>query len=267
MEPANKQALESYQINCKACCGLCCVALYFSKTDGFPYDKISGIPCDHLCDNYTCDSHKELSHHGWRGCMAYDCFGAGPFITKKLSDKPNWKTLGSTKAEMIFNAYRNVMQIHQTMWYLHQAISLVLDDDMNKKLRCSILEGHKILSQPLHQLSVMDITVFRIKSNKLLKQICTLQKPLQINRNFAGKNFKQQDLSELDFSMSLLIASNLESAKLRKTNFLGADMRDANIQNTDLTDSLFLTQFQINSTHGNKHTKLPCYLKAPASWK
>jgi uncharacterized protein YjbI with pentapeptide repeats len=67
--------------------------------------------------------------------------------------------------------------------------------------------------------------------------------------------------------MALMIAANLEGCSLRGTNFLGADMRDANIKNTDLSSCVFLTQMQINSAKGNRNTKLPGNLSYPDSWK
>ena len=33
------------KIDCSKCFGLCCVALFFSKCDGFPTDKGAGKPC------------------------------------------------------------------------------------------------------------------------------------------------------------------------------------------------------------------------------
>lgn len=86
-------------------------------------------------------------------------------------------------------------------------------------------------------------------------------------RAFLGKHFKGKNLDGHNLSMSLLIAANLEQCSLRRTNFLGADMRDANIKNTDLSESLFLTQMQINSAKGNTATKLPAYLERPSSWQ
>jgi hypothetical protein len=34
--------------DCKNCFGLCCVALYFSASEGFPIDKDAGQPCLNL---------------------------------------------------------------------------------------------------------------------------------------------------------------------------------------------------------------------------
>ena len=62
--------------DCQSCCGLCCVALYFAKADGFPADKAAGTPCRQLTDDFRCALHDELAARGLHGCAAYDCLGA-----------------------------------------------------------------------------------------------------------------------------------------------------------------------------------------------
>jgi len=46
------------KINCKKCFGLCCVALYFSASEGFPTDKDVGKPFINLQSDFTCSVHK-----------------------------------------------------------------------------------------------------------------------------------------------------------------------------------------------------------------
>ncbi|MNH47753.1 Pentapeptide repeats (8 copies) [compost metagenome] len=64
----------------------------------------------------------------------------------------------------------------------------------------------------------------------------------------------------------MLIAANLRGADLRKVDFIGADLRDADLSDANLTGSIFLTQAQVNSARGNKHTRLPRYLNTPDHW-
>ncbi|PAE31290.1 hypothetical protein CHI06_28705 [Bacillus sp. 7884-1] len=47
---------------------------------------------------------------------------------------------------------------------------------------------------------------------------------------------------------------------------MGADFRDADISDANLTGCIFLTQAQVNAAKGNKHTKLPAALVTPAHW-
>ena len=69
-----------------------------------------------------------------------------------------------------------------------------------------------------------------------------------------------------DFSFTFLIAANLEGCDLTGCNFLGADMRDTNIKNANLSESIFLTQGQINAAIGNLNTRIPKHLNIPSEW-
>lgn len=271
---------EPYKIDCEHCCGLCCVALYFSKTEGFPENKTAGKPCANLQNDYTCRIHSSLSKKGLKGCTAYDCFGAGQRIAGQLQERPDWKTIPPEDAKLIFDAYLTVMQLHQVLWYLTSALTLKLEKSEKEQLRTLIGEGQELAGSPLPALQKLNPAAFREKANRLLKNISNKTAALLLPRGSAdiehksdssglsiGKNLRQKNLTGKDFSMSLLIAADLERAELSGANFLGADMRDTNIKNTDLSRSLFLTQIQINAAKGNAGTVLPPYLSVPESWK
>ncbi|MNR51082.1 Serine/threonine-protein kinase B [compost metagenome] len=63
-----------------------------------------------------------------------------------------------------------------------------------------------------------------------------------------------------------LIAADLRGADLRAADLIGADFRDADIRGSDLSDSLFLTQAQLNAAKGDARTKLPPSLSRPSHW-
>lgn len=263
---------EPFKINCESCCGLCCVALYFTKSDGFPKDKKAGIPCKNLQTDYKCKVYSQLSKNGLKGCMAYDCFGAGQYITYYAKDLPNWSTIFQKDAEQIFNSFLVVMRVYQTLWYLSQCLILKLPQSEKNKAKLLIDEGNMLIKISLERLAALDTQPFCEKSNNYLKHICAIFQSYFPNsgkvssKNYIGKNMKQKNLTGKDFSMSLLIAANLEQSNLYGANFLGADTRDTNICNTDLSQCLFLTQIQINSAKGNNKTILPPYLHKPKTW-
>lgn len=266
---------EPFLIDCTKCCGLCCVALYFSRAEGFPKDKDAGIPCGHLQRDYQCTIHGGLSERGLKGCMAYDCFGAGQRVTGSLTVLPDWETIPPKEAGKIFDSFLAVMQIHQVLWYLTAASTLHLQKPIKDQISMLIKQGNQLAGQPGLTPANGEIAAFRETSNGLLKKICAgltdrysahgASRSRQ--KNHMGKNYRQKNLTRMDFSMGLLIAADLEQADLTGANFLGADMRDANIRNTDLSQSLFLTQIQVNGAKGNQHTILPPYLSKPASWQ
>lgn len=53
---------------------------------------------------------------------------------------------------------------------------------------------------------------------------------------------------------------------MQNCDFLGADLRDADLSNANLSGSIFLTQAQVNAAIGNKQTKLPQHLNIPQHW-
>lgn len=257
------------KIHCEQCSGLCCVALYCMKTDGFPANKDAGIPCRHLMTDFRCDTHSTLASKQLKGCMAYDCFGAGQKVTQECYFDVDWKS-APEKASEIFNVFRVVFQLHQMEWYLLEANSLTTDTHTKEKIETLISENEQITSKSPIEILNFGIEDYQVRVNKILKQICdTTSKPSsngKHSKDSFGRDFKRANLDGVDFSMAFLIAANLEGCSLHGTNFLGADMRDANVKNTDLSSCLFLTQMQINSSKGNASTKLPSKLSHPASW-
>lgn len=256
------------KIHCEQCSGLCCVALFCTKTDGFPANKDAGVPCRHLMENFRCDTHATLASKGLKGCLAYDCFGAGQKVTQDFYPG-DWKSCPE-KANEIFNVFHIVFQLHQIEWYLLGALAWGTDQKTKSEIDALIRETEQILEQTPTELLDLDVENYRIKVNKTLKQICNaiarLSPIARKDKNYFGKDFKRANLTGADFSMAFLIAANLEGCLLHRANFLGADMRDANIKNTDLSSCFFLTQMQVNSALGNANTKLPSNLALPASW-
>lgn len=262
--------ITTLKIDCKECSGLCCVALYCMKTDGFPMDKEAGKPCRHLASDFRCEIHSELGTQNYKGCLAYDCFGAGPKTTQLCYPDSTWKT-DTQQANKIFHVFKLVFQLHQMLWYLMEAFALTSNKNLKATIDALIIENEQMIMASSDDLSELNVIKYRTKVNDVLKQISALvlgsSSKGKHRTDYFGHDFKKVNLDKKDFSMSLMIAANLEGCSLKNTNFLGADMRDANIKNTDLSESIFLTQMQINSTKGNLNTKIPSYLSRPVTWK
>lgn len=265
--------LETLAINCEECCGICCAALYYTKMDGFPEDKAAGKPCGNLRDDFKCSIHNKLMECKLKGCIAYDCFGAGQKVTQAIYGGLDWKK-NLKLAEQMFQVFLTVFELHQMLWYLIQAGMNSSDDVLTNHIDHLIEENVKMTELSAEELFRLDLEPYRSQVNQVLKETCNLvynntqsSSDKQHSGNYMGKNFKKQNLDGKDFSMTLLIAANLEGCSLNAANFLGADMRDTNLKNTDLTKSLFLTQMQINTAMGNKNTRLPEYLNMPETWQ
>jgi len=87
----NKELYNSLRGDCEKCFGLCCVALYFSASEGFPINKDAGKPCLNLQTKFGCSVHKDLRKQGLKGCIAYDCFGAGQRVAQVAYKGIDWK--------------------------------------------------------------------------------------------------------------------------------------------------------------------------------
>jgi hypothetical protein len=263
--------IKKLKIDCKKCSGLCCVALYCTKTDGFPANKEAGIPCKHLVSDFCCKIHSRLADNNYKGCLAYDCFGAGQRTTQLYLPDGKWET-NSEQKDKLFQVFMIVYQLHQMLWYLVEAFTLTSNELLRSTIDSLISENEQMLQQPMDHIAMLDLSEYRSNLNNVLKQISTdisaNDTSSQIHGlNYLGKNFKKANLDRKNFSMSLMIAANFSGCSLRNTNFLGADLRDANIKNTDLSKSIFLTQMQLNSAIGNSNTKIPINLSRPATWE
>lgn len=263
------ELLSSLTINCEKCSGLCCVALYCAKTEGFPADKIAGKPCQNLMPDFRCKIHSKLLQSKMRGCLAYDCFGAGQKVTQICYPTENWQS-EPRQANQIFDAFLVIFQLHQMLWYLIEASSFKLEDRIIVTIDELILENERMTTLLPDEILSIDLEAYRLKVNGVLKEVSKMivipSSKSDQKRDFFGKKFNGENLDGRDFSMSMMIAANLEGCSLNGTSFLGADMRDANIKNTDLSKSVFLTQMQINAAKGNSKTKLPTSLTYPTAW-
>lgn len=246
--------------DCARCRGLCCVSLYFSATDGFPEDKPAGVACTNLLPDCRCGIHGALAARGMKGCVAFDCLGAGQRVTAG----------GRNDAERA-ERFPAMWRFHRTLWYLHEALCLLPAEPVWSKLE-SLLD--EVGFETAAASAPCDLDGYEARAGVLLHRAWSLTReavgraaPAGEGGDFLGKNFKRADLSGADFATALLIAANLSGCKLYGANLLGADLRDADIRGADLSESLFLTQAQVNSAKGDKETRLPLYLSRPEGWR
>lgn len=241
--------------DCGACSGLCCVALFFARTDGFPYDKDTGVPCRNLRDDFRCSIHDELAARSLKGCIAYDCFGAGPKATG-LCGKQAWRE-SPAGARETFAVFLAIHRLCQMLWYLLDAEQEMPSNEIRR-----LIEENVQAAQTAEKVLEFDFDGYKARVDAVLKKFAGTP----AGQDCVAKNFKGKNLEGADFSMSLLIAANMDGCRLAHANFLGADMRDANLCNADLSRSIFLTQGQVNAARGNGNTKLPPWIDVPAAW-
>lgn len=263
--------LGNLKVDCSNCSGLCCTALFFSKIDGFPENKVAGKPCSKLKEDYRCMIHSDLAKQNMKGCIGYDCFGAGQHVTQNIYKGETWKN-SKLNSKEIFDVFIMVFQLYQIRYFLEEAITIIPAKELWEDIQKLIIENETMCNYSPENILNIEIDKYRDKVNNILKQVIASisnsfnNKKKQVG-NFLGKNFKNKDMSGYDLSMNLLIAANFDSCVFNGTVFLGADTRDTNFSNADLSEALFLTQGQVNSAKGNRNTKLPKHLDYPVTWR
>ncbi|MGG2198986.1 pentapeptide repeat-containing protein [Paenibacillus validus] len=261
------------QSDCENCFGLCCVALPYTKSADFAFNKEGGVPCRNLCPDNRCSIHEHLRDKGFHGCVSYECFGAGQHVSQEIFKGNDWRRNPELSKEM-FAVFPIVQQLHEMLCYLSQALDLEetqpiqneLQSVFDKTLSLTNLNPKDILNLdvPAHREIVNNLL---LKTSELIrKEFIQSNKKSKIRKDFIGASLKGANLRGMNLRGALLIASNLRGADLRKVDFIGADLRDADLSGANLTGCIFLTQAQVNSAKGNKDTRLPHYLKVPAHW-
>src|SRR6185312_5068651 len=108
--------------DCSRCVGLCCVVPAFAASADFAIDKPAATPCPNLREDFRCTIHAELGQRGFRGCVAYDCFGAGQRVTQATFAGSTWRT--PSAAAPMFAAFETVRALHELLWYVAAALEL-----------------------------------------------------------------------------------------------------------------------------------------------
>jgi len=101
------------------------VALAFDKSALFAFDKAAGEPCRHLDGQGGCAIHAARAARGFRGCMAYDCLGAGQRVTQAMFRGRSWRDDPALLAPMV-RAFLAVERAHRLLQLLSEAARLPL---------------------------------------------------------------------------------------------------------------------------------------------
>ncbi|WP_333861379.1 pentapeptide repeat-containing protein [Clostridium sp.] len=266
--------------DCKKCFGLCCVALYFSVLEGFPKDKDAGKPCVNLRPDFTCAVHKELAIRGLKGCTAYECLGAGQKVSQITFKGYNWLNNPECASEM-FEIFLIMRQLHEMLWYLTEAFVLQRDRHAKEEINSLIDNTEQITLLDSKTLLTFDIAAHRSEVNIWLKNTsnlvrgkCSRKKNVNLKNgkahslksDYFGYDLRKTNLRGADLRGACLIAANISGVDLSWADLIGADLRDADLSGTNLKNSIFLTQAQLNTAKGDLHTKLPMRIVRPVHW-
>jgi len=119
--------------DCSSCFALCCTAFGFSRSADFPVDKPAGTPCDHLAADHSCTIHAHLRGRGFRGCLSFDCFGAGQSVSQHLFAGRSWREQPHVRHDM-FATFAVLRHVHEMLWYLDRAGRLPITVELRRDL-------------------------------------------------------------------------------------------------------------------------------------
>jgi hypothetical protein len=226
--------------DCSRCAGLCCVVLPFSRGPAFAQDKPAGLPCRHL-DGSRCAIHADLATTGWRGCVDFDCFGAGQQVTQVTFAGEPWRH----SAERVGEVFGIVRAIHEIRFLLSDPACR----SSSYAAAATRLDGRlaAVAAGGPEELQAVDLDRVRAQAGDLFASV-------------AAERGARSQRGEW------LMGADLRGRDLTGVDLLGADLRAADVRGADLSRSLFLTQPQVNATRGDAGTRIPDRLERPQTW-
>jgi len=259
--------------DCARCFALCCVVPAFAVSADFAINKKAECACPHLQADFRCDIHASLRQQSFRGCTVYDCFGAGQKVSQLTFGGQDWRQ-NPRIAKQMFGVFPIMRDLHELLWYLTEALALQAARPLSAELRSALKKTERLTHDSPEALLELDMMAYRQEINALLLHASELaragvQRKKQDLRgaNLIGAKLKGADLRGASLRGACLIGADLRNANLSIADFTGADLRTADLRGADLSESIFLSQSQLEAAQGDLATKLPPSLHRPAHWK
>jgi uncharacterized protein YjbI with pentapeptide repeats len=261
--------------DCERCFGLCCVALTFAVSADFAIDKPAGEPCRHLSTEDRCRIHAELRSRGFRGCTVYDCFGAGQHVSQGTFGGTTWRQ-GSDIARQMFDVFAVMRQLHELLWLVAEAQRLDVGATLGAELRHAFDQTVRLTQGDPESLLGCDLPAHWERVNGLVQRASHAARaavrpagPDYRAADLAARSLRRVNLRGANLRGTCLIHADLRGARLTLADMTGADLRDADLRGADLSESLFLTQAQLDAARGDAETRIPTgkTFRRPAHWR
>lgn len=257
--------------DCANCFGLCCVVPAYAASADFAITKPAGTPCPNLLDDFRCGIHTQLRDRGFPGCTVYDCFGAGQQVAQHTYQGQDWRT-DPQRAQEMFAVFPIMRELHELLWHLTEARRWPATAPVHPDLDRLTTELTTLTALPPAELLALDVTAHWKQADPLLSRASELIRadspgPQRRGADLMGADLRRKRLRGANLRGAYLIGADLREVDLTLADLIGADLRGADLRGANLTDSLFLTQFQVNAARGDSTTRLPAGLERPAHWR
>jgi uncharacterized protein YjbI with pentapeptide repeats len=173
----------------------------------------------------------------------------------------------------MFEVFVIMRQLHELLTYLTEALTLQRAHTLHRELGQALDETERLTRGTPDALVKLDVTEHRRDVDALLRRTSELVRAdvrrQAIDRRGAdliGADLSDADLRGANLRGALLIGADLRGADLRAADLIGADFRGADLRGADLTESIFLTQSQLDAAKGDLDAKVPPRLDRPTHW-
>jgi hypothetical protein len=221
-----------------------------------------------------------LLSSGYRGCVIFDCFGAGQKVCQGTYNGHSWED-GTVDREEMLAAFTVVQQLSQWLWHLLQALSWPQARSAWTGVRqlCSTVEA--LRDQSGAQLLRIDLTGLGHDVDAALHTASAVVRAALLNGGYdefaglaavdadadvRGMDLRDRVVPGCDLSGRRLIGVNLRSVDLDRVDVYRTDLREADVRGADFSGALYVAQYQLNSSCGDASTVIPQSLHRPAHW-
>lgn len=192
-----------------------------------------------------------MREEGFPGCAVFDCFGAGQQVVQVTFGGADWRTTPQLAAPM-FAALPVMRRLHETLWYLAEALALPTAAPLRGEVRELQRSTEELTRSRPDVLAALDLAEHSRCAGDLLERVSELVRSEVPARardrrgaDLMGADLRGADLHGASLRSAYLIGADLRGADLRRADLLGADLRGADLRGADLTGALFLTEPQL----------------------
>ena len=121
-------------------------------------------------DGFACSIHADLPEHGFGGCVAFDCLGAGQLVTQHTFGGLTWRDRPE-RANEVFDAFLIVRQLQELRWYLRQADRGDQPAELRRRIRRLADHTSSLTEQRPAELLQTDVAAHRAAVDEVLRQV------------------------------------------------------------------------------------------------